>query len=153
VFSFFKKSGDKPIPAEAPSTPTKSAVVDAPVPVVEAAPKSSWTQRLKQGLSRTREQFGKQLTSLFSRGGKIDADLYDELETILLTADVGVDASQYLLDSLRQRVKKDRLTDATQLQAALHDTLCTLLSPLEQALDVSTHKPYVINAGRGQWRR
>ncbi|HUW28733.1 MAG TPA: signal recognition particle-docking protein FtsY [Sulfuriferula sp.] len=144
MFSFFKKSGDKPIPAETAPTPTAPAGTESPAVAADPAPKSSWAQRLKQGLSRTREQLGKQLTSLFSRGGKIDADLYDELETILLTADVGVDASQYLLDSLRQRVKKDKLTDAAQLQSALHDALCTLLAPLEQPLDVSTHKPYVI---------
>ncbi|MHB1175772.1 MAG: signal recognition particle-docking protein FtsY [Sulfuriferula sp.] len=144
MFSFFKKSGNKPTPAETTPEPTTPVAVAAPVAVTEPVPKPSWAQRLKQGLSRTREQFGKQLTSLFSRGGKIDADLYDELETILLTADVGVDASQYLLGSLRQRVKKDHLTDAAQLQSALHDVLCTLLAPLEQALDISTHKPFVI---------
>ena len=144
MFSFFKKSGDKPAADDTRAAPKVPTPVEAPAEAAEAGPKPSWAQRLKQGLSRTREQLGKQLTSLFSRGGKIDADLYDELETILLSADVGVDATQYLLDSLRQRVKKDRLDSADQLQSALHDALCTLLAPLEQSLDVSTHKPYVI---------
>ena len=172
MFSFFKKLAGKPAPA-APDTTlpqadeaTPQAPPDSgpragssvePVPAVapellttvaepslEDTPKLSWAQRLKHGLSRTREQLGKQLAGLFSRGGKIDADLYDELETILLTADVGVDATQYLLDALQARVKKDRLTEAHELQTALHQALCTLLAPLEQALDVSTHKPYVI---------
>ena len=172
MFSFFKKLAGKPAPTDpdttlpqadeaTPQAPAASgpragssvepALAVAPElpttvaqPPLEDTPKQSWAQRLKHGLSRTREQLGKQLAGLFSRGGKIDADLYDELETILLTADVGVDATQYLLDALQARVKKDRLTEAHELQAALHQALCTLLAPLEQALDVSTHKPYVI---------
>ncbi|MEQ1667050.1 MAG: signal recognition particle-docking protein FtsY, partial [Sulfuriferula sp.] len=63
---------------------------------------------------------------------------------ILLTADVGVDATQTLLDQLRSRVKKDRLTEASQLQSALQDALIDLLRPLESALDISTHQPFVI---------
>ncbi|ARU32587.1 signal recognition particle-docking protein FtsY [Sulfuriferula sp. AH1] len=139
MFSFFKKSGDKSAP---PVTESAPAAVPA-VPEIEA-PKLSWAQRLKQGLSRTREQLGKQLTGLFSLGGKIDEALFEELETILLTADVGVEATQALLDQLRTRVRKDKFTDAHQLQSALRDALITLLAPLEAPLDVSTHKPFVI---------
>ena len=142
MFSFFKKSSDKIAPREAEPLPE---VTPAAPSVTEAeAPKLSWAQRLKQGLSRTREQLGKQLTGLFRIGGKIDEVLFEELETILLTADVGVEATQALLDQLRSRVKKDKLTDAHELQSALRDALVTLLTPLELPLDVSTHKPFVI---------
>ncbi|MDR3390143.1 MAG: signal recognition particle-docking protein FtsY [Sulfuriferula sp.] len=139
MFSFFKKSGDKSAPAEFEPLP---AVL--PEPAVDSAPKISWAQRLKQGLSRTREQLGKQLTGLFGIGVKIDETLFEELETILLTADVGVEATQALLDQLRSRVKKDKLTEASQLQSALRDALVNLLAPLEAPLDISTHKPFVI---------
>jgi signal recognition particle-docking protein FtsY len=139
VFSFFKKSGDKSAPPV-----TESAPAAAPAVTETEPPKLSWAQRLKQGLSRTREQLGKQLTGLFSLGGKIDEALFEELETILLTADVGVEATQALLDQLRTRVRKDKLTDAHQLQSALRDALIALLTPLEAPLDVSTHKPFVI---------
>ena len=68
----------------------------------------SWAARLKQGsVQHARATWARQLTGLFS-GGKIDEDLYEELETILLTADVGVAATQFLLDDLRARVKRDR---------------------------------------------
>ncbi len=103
----------------------------------------SWTQRLKNGLSKTRQQLGGQLSALFG-GGKIDEDIYEELETILLTSDVGINATQYLLEQLRQRVKKQDLQDTLALKQALKDTLQELLAPLEAPLDVRGHQPYVL---------
>ena len=102
-----------------------------------------WAARLKQGLTKTRDNLGKQLTGLFG-GGKIDEELYEELENILLSADVGVAATQYLLDDLRSRVKRDKLEDAAQLKQALRDGLQALLTPLEAPLAIEGHKPYVI---------
>ncbi|MBZ0097010.1 MAG: signal recognition particle-docking protein FtsY, partial [Sulfuricella sp.] len=102
-----------------------------------------WAARLKQGLTKTRDNLNRQLTGLFG-GGKIDEELYEELETVLLSADVGVAATQYLLDDLRNRVKRDKLEDAAQLKQALRDGLQALLTPLEAPLDLSGHKPYVI---------
>jgi fused signal recognition particle receptor len=146
VFSFFKKKSPDQIPSASVTQPEAESIAAPALTQTEPAipEKLSWAQRLKQGLSRTREQLGKQLTGLFSLGGKIDEDLFEELETILLTADVGVDATQTLLTQLRNRVKKDKLTEASQLQQALQEALITLLQPLESALDISTHKPFVI---------
>ena len=142
MFSFFKKSSGKTAPHETAPLP---AATPAPINTIAVeAPKPSWAERLKQGLSRTREQFGKQLTGLFRIGGKIDEALFEELETILLTADVGVAATQALLDQLRSRVKKDKLTDAHQLQSALRNALVALLTQLEAPLDISMHRPFVI---------
>ena len=106
-------------------------------------PSLGWAARLKQGLTKTRENLGKQLTGLFG-GGKIDETLYEELETVLLSADVGVAATQYLLDDLKGRVKREKLEDAAQLKQALRAGLQTLLIPLEAPLDIEGHKPYVI---------
>ncbi|MGD9788126.1 MAG: signal recognition particle-docking protein FtsY [Sulfuricellaceae bacterium] len=108
------------------------------------APAGGWIARLKQGLSRTREQLNRPVSDLFRSHAKIDEELYEELETILLTSDVGVEATQFLLDDLRRRVKKERLADAGQLKAALRESLVDLLEPLAKPLDISTHKPYVI---------
>jgi len=105
-----------------------------------APEKSGWFSRLKSGLART----GNQLSSLFSRGGKIDDDLYEELETILITADVGMDATRFLLAELRHHVKTQRFTEAEQLKEALAHCLLKLLKPLAQALDTGTHQPFVI---------
>ena len=101
---------------------------------------SGWVARLKSGLART----GSQLTDLFSRGGKIDDDLYEELETILITADVGMDATNALLADLRHHVKEQRLSEAEQLKEALAHCLLKLLKPLAQPLQADAHKPFVI---------
>ncbi|SDI04956.1 signal recognition particle-docking protein FtsY [Nitrosomonas sp. Nm132] len=103
----------------------------------------SLVSKIRQGLTRTRQNFGKQLSGLFGRG-KIDEALYDELETVLLTADTGVNATNWLLDTLRKKVKRDALSDAEQLKGALQETLVSLLAPLAQPLDVTTKKPFVI---------
>ena len=103
----------------------------------------NWAAKVRQGLSRTRENLGRQLSGLFG-GGKIDAALYEELEAILLTADTGVNATAWLLDELRKQVKRDGLTDAVQLKGVLQEALTDLLAPLAQPLDVSAHKPFII---------
>ncbi|BBI98814.1 hypothetical protein FGKAn22_05070 [Ferrigenium kumadai] len=106
----------------------------------EAKPDGGWIARLKSGLART----GNQITDLFSRGGKIDEDLYEELETILITADVGMTATNALLADLRHLVRERRLSEAEQLKEALAECLLKLLKPLAQPLQADTHKPYVI---------
>jgi len=108
-----------------------------------AEPDQTWAERLKNGLARTRGQLGKQLSALFG-GGKIDEEVYEELETVLLTADVGVGATQALLEEVRTQVKRQALNDTSQLRGALQDALVRLLQPLAQPLDTGTHHPYVI---------
>lgn len=115
----------------------------APVPASTETPALSWTQRLKNGLSKTRQQLGGQLSALFG-GGKIDEYVYEELETILLTSDIGVNATQHLLAQLRSRVKRQALQDTVALKQALKETLLELLSPLQVPLAVTSHQPYVI---------
>ena len=133
MFDFFKK--DKTPEAQAKAHEAQ-APADAPL-------KASWAERLKQGLSRTRSQLGNQLAGLFG-GGKIDADVYEELETILLTSDVGISATQALLEDIKQRVARQALSDTSQLKAALKESLMALLAPLEKPLNTLEHQPYVI---------
>jgi fused signal recognition particle receptor len=105
----------------------------------EAAPVSSWSERLKAGLARTRAQ----VSGLFG-GGKIDAALYEELETALLCADAGVAATQFLLENLRQQVRKKGLTERPQLKVALQEALTGLIAPLERPLAAEGHRPFII---------
>lgn len=127
MFSFFKS---KPEP-EKVQTPSQEKSL-------------GWAARLKHGLARTREQFGKQLSTLFGSHARIDEDLYDELETILLSSDVGVDATRFLLEDIRKRVKRDSLDDSQQLKGALQQALLELLMPLEQSLNTEKNKPCII---------
>ena len=105
--------------------------------------KPSFSERLKQGLSKTRNLLGGQLNSLFG-GGKIDAETYEELETILLTSDIGVAATQRLLDNLKKRVKRENLADTSALKQALKQELLAVLQPLEVRLDTENQLPFVI---------
>ena len=132
MFDFFKK--DK-TPANPEANPADASA--------NTNSSLSWTTRLKQGLAKTRSQLGNQLASIFG-GGKIDAEVYEELETILLTSDVGINATQHLLDDIKGRVKRQSLDDTVQLKAALKDALSDLLSPLEQPLATSKHQPFII---------
>ena len=106
--------------------------------------RSTLGERLRQSLAATRARLGKQLTALFAPGRAIDDELYDELETILLTCDVGVEATQHLVNATRERVKREKISDATGLRDALRSELLQLLTPLEEALNVRTNKPFVI---------
>ncbi|THF61218.1 signal recognition particle-docking protein FtsY [Pseudothauera rhizosphaerae] len=145
MFGFLKKSG-KPEAAETPAPAAEPAAVPAgavPAPVEAASPRASWAERLKAGLSRTRQQLGGGLASLFGRR-RIDEDLLEELETTLLMADCGVDATQHLLDELRRRWKRDKLETADQLQQALSESLLEIVAPLEAPLQVEGHRPFII---------
>ncbi|WP_047394944.1 signal recognition particle-docking protein FtsY [Chitinibacter sp. ZOR0017] len=137
------------LPADSAPTQTTDTYIEsdpaqlAPVAQPQEKPKLSWTERLKLGLAKTRDKLGKSLASVFG-GGKIDDDLYDELETVLLTADMGVDATQHLLNDVRDRVSLKGLKDAAELKGALKDSLTELIQPLQIPLDVSGHKPFIL---------
>jgi fused signal recognition particle receptor len=103
-----------------------------------------WALRLRQGLSATRARLSQQFSSLFAAGRRIDEALFEELETVLLSCDVGVAATGYLLQQTRERVKRERLQDAAQVRDALKQELLALLQPLQQPLDVSSARPFVI---------
>ncbi len=101
---------------------------------------SGWAKRLRNGLARTSGQ----LTALLVPGARIDEELYEELETLLITADVGMEATQTLLADVRRQVKEQRMTEASQLKEALAHALLKLLQPLAKPLDTTPHKPFVI---------
>jgi fused signal recognition particle receptor len=126
MFGFLKTKDDPAAPASAP-----------------AASRASWGERLKAGLSRTRDTLNTPLTELFGRS-RIDGELFDDLETTLLMADCGVEATQWLLDGLRAAVKRDKLETPAQLRSALAAGLHALLAPLEEALDAGGRQPFVI---------
>ncbi|MBM3116552.1 signal recognition particle-docking protein FtsY [Jeongeupia naejangsanensis] len=126
--------------------PAASApVVAQPAPVAQPQdkPRLSWAERLKAGLAKTRDKLGKNLAGLFG-GGKIDEELYEELETVLLTADMGVNATTHLLDDVRERVSLKGLKDSLELKGALKDSLNMLIGPLEVPLSLEGHKPFIL---------
>ena len=112
-----------------------------------ASSKAAWTERLKAGLARTRAALNTPLGELFSRG-RIDDELLEELESLLLMADCGVEATQWLLEQLRAKVKKEKIESPAALRAALIELMTELLAPLEQPLDLNhptqNQRPFII---------
>ncbi|MDB6143265.1 MAG: signal recognition particle-docking protein FtsY [Pseudomonas sp.] len=139
------------LPAKAPAqaTPTPPAEpTTAPAPQTPAqteAHKIGFFARLKQGLSKTSASLGEGMASLFLGKKAIDDDLLEEIETRLLTADVGVEATGVIIQSLTQKVARKQLTDSDALYASLQGELTALLKPVEKPLVItSAHKPFVI---------
>jgi len=141
-----------PVVIEPPPVVSEPVVEVTPVvaaPARVAAPatqeKPSFFARLKQGLSKTSASLGEGMASLFLGKKAIDDDLLDDLETRLLTADVGVEATTAIISNLTKRVARKELADSGALYKALQEELVTLLKPVEQPLVIDTTKqPYVI---------
>lgn len=104
-----------------------------------APEKATWFSRLKSGLART----GSSISSLFV-GVKVDEDLFEELETALIMADSGVEATQSLLTKLRAKVKKERIEDAKEVKKALHQLLTEHLQVLEKRFVLDQDKTNVV---------
>ncbi|HEH9399171.1 TPA: signal recognition particle-docking protein FtsY [Aeromonas sobria] len=100
--------------------------------------------RLKRSLVRTKENIGSGFIGLF-RGKKIDDELFEELETQLLTADLGVDTTRRIIDGLIQHADRKQLKDAEALYGLLKQDMGAMLAKVEQPLVIDTSKkPYVI---------
>ncbi|WIA63429.1 signal recognition particle-docking protein FtsY [Stenotrophomonas sp. BIO128-Bstrain] len=138
------------VPASlAPAVPAAPAPPAAPIIVTErpssqdiapaAAGKSGWRERLRNSVIA--RSFG----GLFSRNPKLDDDLLDELETALITADVGVGATTALVEGLRKRMKAREFADANALLTALRAELIAILQPVAKPLVIDrTAKPFVV---------
>ena len=130
------------VPTAPASTPTPAPaavpapVAPAPTPAPQAAPvaapeRKSWLSRLSAGLKKT----GTSLTTVFT-GTRIDDALYEELEAALLMADTGTQATAFLLDDLKARVKTSKATEPASVKQLLAASLTELLQPLEKALPI-----------------
>jgi fused signal recognition particle receptor len=111
----------------------------------ESSDKPGLFDRLKSGLKRTRGQLAEGLGDLFLGKKTIDDELLEELETQLLLADVGIDATQAIVQELTDQVSRKHLKDAGALFEALKETLTKTLAPVSEPLVIdASHRPYVI---------
>ncbi|QAY83720.1 signal recognition particle-docking protein FtsY [Pseudomonas arsenicoxydans] len=137
-----------PAPAPAPTpAPVVVPAVAAPVAPVEtpAETKAGFFARLKQGLSKTSATIGEGMAALFLGKKIIDDELLEDIETRLLTADVGVEATSVIIQRLTQKVARKELADADALYKSLQAELAAMLKPVEQPLKItSQNKPFVI---------
>ncbi len=146
-------------PVERPASPEAAVQASEPAPAIESEPVSApaeppvsdtatddagFFRRLRKGLGRTSDNLVQGLGEMFLGGKEIDDDLLEELESRLLLADVGVDATVEIVERLTDRVTRRELTRQDALEQALQEELQTLLEPCEKPLDPTGHKPYVI---------
>jgi len=131
--------------ATTPTQPADPLVPAASSPIVDnttapaAAGKPGWRERLRDS------GFARGLGGLFSRNPRLDDDLLDEIETALLTADVGVPATTALVEDLRKRMKAREFTDANALLKALRADLIAMLAPVALPLRIdASAKPFVV---------
>jgi fused signal recognition particle receptor len=124
---------------------------EMPAPATEPAQdaaaqdgKPGFFTRLRRGLGRTSDNLVQGLGNLFLGRKEIDTELFEELESRLLMADVGVDATLDIIQRLTQRVSRKELTKPEALHGALREELLMLLQPCEKPLDIQSHQPYVI---------
>lgn len=130
------------LPVEAAPPAPKPQLVEAPAPV----PTLGWLGRIRAGLSKTRAGLAEGLGTLFLGGKRLDDTLLEELETRLLVADVGLDATRRILDGLTEKLgRKDLLTPEVVMDTLAAD-MTALLAPCEQPLRIPGDgpKPFVI---------
>ena len=140
------------IAAETESSETTTALAADPIsetaaehdntPQPQAKPKSEggYFARIRQGLAKTRHGFA----NLFLGKKTLDQDLIDDLEAQLLTADVGIEVTTKIIDTVTQKIDRKELKDVDAVKAAVRDHMQQLLAPFAQPLDTSSAKPYVI---------
>lgn len=128
---------------DVPVAASTSTVIEKAEEEVEE--KKGFFARIKSGLSKTKANLTEQLGNIFLGAKEIDDDLLEEIETLLLTADVGVAATSDIISRLTDKVARKQLSDPQALQAALKDELAALLHQSEQPLEIDcSKKPYVI---------
>ncbi len=138
MFSFFKKILS---PTRPDALTAQAATVDTPVaPISPVAPeRQTWLAKLKAGLRKTSAS----IATVFT-GVCIDDALYEELEAALLMADTGTQATGYLLEDLKRRVKETKTTSPALVKNLLVESLACLLLPLQKSLVIGQYKPTVI---------
>ena len=113
---------------------------DTPQPQAKPKSEGGYFARIRQGLAKTRRGFA----DLFLGKKTLDQDLIDDLETQLLTADVGIEVTRNIIDSVTAQIDRKELKDVEAVKAAVRDHMQQLLAPYAQPLDTSRTKPFVI---------
>ncbi len=124
--------------------PSAEAAPNSVAPSEAATEETSFYSRLKQGLSRTGGQLASGLGQLFLGKKVIDDELLEELESQLLMADIGIEATQRIIADITARVSRRELNDGDAVLAATRAALLTIIQPCEQPLDITGKKPFVI---------
>mgnify|MGYP004605895861 FL=1 len=99
--------------------------------------------KLKQGLSKTKESINDKINNVFSNFRKVDEDLLEELEEALIMSDIGVETSTKIIENLREKIKKEKIEDVEQVKEELRKEIEKILEISDNSLKLET-KPSVI---------
>lgn len=103
--------------------------------------------KLKNGLTKTRESIAKQVNNVFSVFVKVDDELFENLEEALIMADIGVETSTYIIEKLRDNVKHKHITDGNLVKEELKSIISEILSTLDTTVDTSTTPSVILVIG------
>lgn len=129
-----------------PALESEEMPIDKPIaqPSDEAPEeKRGWFSRLKVGLARTRDNLAGRISSLIGAGRKIDEELMEEIEEILIQADVGINTTLELMDNVRETVRSKRLNDSTELEGVIKEEIINILGE-DGPLNTESAQPYTI---------
>ena len=103
--------------------------------------------KLKNGLGKTKESFSDKLNNVFSTFRKVDEDLLEELEEILVMSDVGMETATEIIDRLRQRVKKENIKDENEVRQAIKEIMIEILNIENASLNIDTIPSVILVVG------
>ncbi len=103
--------------------------------------------KLKEGLSKTRKGITEKIDQVLVSFGKVDDDLFDELEEVLITADLGIETSLRIMDSTRKKVKEGKITDPLKIKDLIKDALVEILGEETQKLDIEPAPAVIVVIG------
>ncbi len=103
--------------------------------------------RLKEGLSKTRKSITEKIDQVLVTFGKVDEELFDELEEILVTSDIGIDASIKIIEDLKKKVKENKVIDPKRVKDLLKEELVDILSEEDSKLNLNTSPSIILVIG------
>lgn len=103
--------------------------------------------KLKSGLGKTRDNLNEKMNNVFSNFRKVDEDLLEELEEILIMSDIGVDTSVEIISKLRERIKKENIQDEEGVKQALKEVMQTILDEVDNSLNLNTTPSVILVVG------
>jgi fused signal recognition particle receptor len=107
----------------------------------------SFFSRLKEGLAKTRKGITEKIDQVLVSFGKVDEELFEELEEVLVTADLGVDTAMKIMDDTRQKVKERKITDPMKIKELIKETLLEILGEETQILDIEPSPAVIMVIG------
>ncbi|MEW6380935.1 MAG: signal recognition particle-docking protein FtsY [bacterium] len=105
---------------------------------------TSWFQRLRQGLAKTHNTLMGGINRLLRGKTAVDEELFEELEEVLILADLGFQTSHEVVDRLRDKARRQKITEASMLRSVLQAELLEIVKPFQSPLDISAHAPFIM---------